>query len=67
MFGTYLQWAATVPGSMNSSIALISLPDVSVIPEPMRGRHAVHIRIACAVGDPGAGERLVARCGPSAR
>ncbi|MGW3344882.1 FAD-binding oxidoreductase [Nonomuraea rubra] len=60
LFGTYLQWAATVPETMNSSIALISLPDVPAIPEPMRGRHTVHVRIACAAGDPGAGERLVA-------
>ncbi|MGW0811223.1 FAD-binding oxidoreductase [Nonomuraea sp. NPDC002799] len=60
VFGTYLQWAATVPDAMNSSVALISLPDVPVIPEPLRGRHTVHVRIACAAGDPGAGERLVA-------
>ncbi|MFI6920881.1 FAD-binding oxidoreductase [Nonomuraea spiralis] len=60
VFGTYLQWAATVPEAMNSSIALISLPDVPAIPEPMRGRHTVHVRIACAAGAPGAGERLVA-------
>jgi FAD/FMN-containing dehydrogenase len=60
VFGTYLQWAATVPDAMNSSIALIALPDVPAIPEPLRGRHTVHVRIACAAGDPGADERLVA-------
>ncbi|WP_406067690.1 FAD-binding oxidoreductase [Micromonospora sp. NBC_01638] len=60
VFGTYLQWAATVPEAMNSSIALISLPDVPAIPEPLRGRRTIHIRIACAAGDPGTGERLVA-------
>ncbi|GGK79041.1 oxidoreductase [Planomonospora parontospora subsp. parontospora] len=59
-FGTYLQWAATVPEAMNSSIALISLPDVPAIPGPLRGRYTVHVRIACAADDPGVGERLVA-------
>ncbi|TDQ54473.1 FAD-binding oxidoreductase [Actinorugispora endophytica] len=60
VFGAYLQWAATVPEAMNSSVALISLPDVPAIPEPVRGRHTVHIRVACAAGGPGTGERLVA-------
>ncbi|GGV19891.1 oxidoreductase [Actinomadura cremea] len=60
VFGTYLQWAATVPEAMNSSIALISMPDVQAIPEPLRGRRTVHIRIACAADEPGAAERLVA-------
>jgi FAD/FMN-containing dehydrogenase len=60
VLGTYLQWAATMPEAMNSSVALISLPDVPAIPEPLRGRHTVHIRIAFSPGDPGAGERLVA-------
>lgn len=60
VFGAYVQWAATVPEAMNSSIALISLPDVPAIPEPLRGRRTVHVRIACASGDPVVGERLVA-------
>jgi FAD/FMN-containing dehydrogenase len=60
VFDTYLQWAATVPEAMNSSVALISLPDVPALPEPLRGRHIVHVRIAYAADDPGVGERLVA-------
>ncbi|GGU01723.1 FAD-binding oxidoreductase [Actinomadura citrea] len=60
VLGTYLQWAATMPEAMNSSVALISLPDVPAIPEALRGRHTVHIRIAFSPGNPGAGERLVA-------
>ncbi|MFC4120014.1 FAD-binding oxidoreductase [Nonomuraea zeae] len=60
VFGAYLRWAATMPETMNSSVALISLPDVPAIPEPLRGRHTVHVRIACATGDPETGERLVA-------
>ncbi|GAA4201886.1 FAD-binding oxidoreductase [Actinocatenispora rupis] len=60
VFGTYLRWAATVPDAMNSSIALIALPNSPAIPAPLRGRRSVHVRIACTVGDPAAGERLVA-------
>lgn len=60
VFDTYLGWTAAVPDAMNSSIALVSLPNCPSIPEPLRGRHTVHVRIAHMPGDPGAGERLVA-------
>ena len=60
VFDAYLRWSATVPESMNSSVALISLPDVPAIPEPLRGRRTVHVRIADTAADPGAGGRLVA-------
>ncbi|GLZ78742.1 oxidoreductase [Actinorhabdospora filicis] len=59
VFAAYLEWTATVPDVMNSSIALIATPDCPSIPEPMRGRHTVQIRIAHAPGDPAEGERLV--------
>lgn len=60
VFETYVQWTATVPDEMTSSIALISFPDVPPVPEPLRGRHIVHVRIAYAADDLGAGEGLVA-------
>lgn len=60
VFRAYLRWTASVPESMNSSIALIPLPDVPAIPEPLRGRHTVHIRIARTADDPGDCERMVA-------
>jgi FAD/FMN-containing dehydrogenase len=60
VFGTYLRWTDSVPEAMNSSIALIAMPDVPAIPEPLRGRHTVHVRIACTADDPGHCERLVA-------
>lgn len=60
IFETYVRWTATVPDEMSSSLALISFPDVPALPEPLRGRHVVHVRIAYAGDDLGAGESLVA-------
>lgn len=60
VFNAYAEWAATVPDAMNSSIALLNLPDVPVIPAPMRGRHTVHVRIAYTSDDLAVGEDLVA-------
>ncbi|MDT0454418.1 FAD-binding oxidoreductase [Streptomyces sp. DSM 41527] len=54
----YGRWTATVPDEMNSSLALIPFPDDPQVPEPMRGRHACHVRIAFT-GSPEDGERLV--------
>ncbi|WKX71317.1 FAD-binding oxidoreductase [Streptomyces sp. XD-27] len=54
----YRQWTATVPDEMNSSAALIPFPDDPQVPEPMRGRHVCHVRIAFT-GSPEAGERMV--------
>jgi FAD/FMN-containing dehydrogenase len=55
----YLEWTATVPDEMTSSIALMRLPDVEAVPDPLRGRFVVHVRIAyCGPRD--AGEPLVA-------
>ncbi|WP_433475638.1 FAD-binding oxidoreductase [Spirillospora sp. CA-142024] len=50
-------WSATAPDAMTSSIALMPVPDIPVFPEPLRGKHVAHVRIAY-VGDDG--ERLVA-------
>lgn len=60
VFDTYVQWTATVPDEMTSSVALISFPDVPALPEPLRGRYIVHVRIAYAADALGAGESLVA-------
>jgi FAD/FMN-containing dehydrogenase len=55
----YLRWTATVPEEMNSSLALVPLPDVPALPEPLRGRHVAHVRVAWT-GSEAAGERCVA-------
>ncbi|MEC3920334.1 FAD-binding oxidoreductase [Nocardia sp. CDC160] len=59
VFETYVQWTATVPDEMSSSIALISYPDAPALPEQLRGRHIVHLRIAY-LGNLDRGTSLVA-------
>ncbi|MFF8787433.1 FAD-binding oxidoreductase [Streptomyces sp. NPDC015125] len=55
----YLDWTATVPEELTSSLALIDYPDLPQLPESLRGRYLAHIRIAYT-GSAAEGERLVA-------
>ncbi|MCO1653747.1 FAD-binding oxidoreductase [Pseudonocardia humida] len=52
-------WTATLPASTSSSLARLNLPSAPELPEPLRGRPVVHVRVA-HVGDPAQGQRLVA-------
>ncbi|AUI61820.1 FAD-binding oxidoreductase [Amycolatopsis sp. BJA-103] len=52
-------WAAEMPREMTSSLAMVPMPDLPVVPEPLRGQHVAQIRIAY-LGDAAEGERLVA-------
>nr|WSZ13603.1 FAD-binding protein [Streptomyces canus] len=52
-------WTGTVPDTMNSSIALVPVPDAPGVPEPLRGKYVAHVRIA-HTGPADEGERLVA-------
>ncbi|GAA2901904.1 FAD-binding oxidoreductase [Nonomuraea rubra] len=58
VLAAYLRWTATVPERMNSSVALIPFPDMPGVPEELRGRRVLHVRIAFA-GPAEEGERLV--------
>ncbi|HEY1572569.1 MAG TPA: FAD-binding oxidoreductase [Pseudonocardiaceae bacterium] len=51
------QWTADQPLAMSGSLAMVPFPDAPTLPEPLRGKHVVHIRIAYA-GNPADGERL---------
>ncbi|MER6992025.1 FAD-binding oxidoreductase [Saccharopolyspora hirsuta] len=58
VLATWQRWTRDLPDEMTSSVALVSFPDLPALPEPLRGRHVAHVRIAHA-GDPEVGERLV--------
>ncbi|MFG3392365.1 FAD-binding oxidoreductase [Streptomyces parvus] len=58
VLNVYARWTRGLPPEMNSSVALIPMPDDSDVPEPMRGRHVYHVRIAYT-GSASDGERLV--------
>jgi FAD/FMN-containing dehydrogenase len=53
------EWVDTVPEEMTSSVALLRLPDLDFVPEPLRGKLSLHLRIAYT-GDARVGEQLVA-------
>ncbi len=55
----YREWSRDLPESTTTSIALIRLPPVEELPPPLRGRFAVHLRVA-HVGGRAEGERLLA-------
>ncbi|MGH7921904.1 MAG: FAD-binding oxidoreductase [Candidatus Dormibacteraceae bacterium] len=54
----YREWSATLPDVTSTSLAVLRLPPLPDIPEPLRGRIVAHLRF-CHVGDPGDGERQV--------
>ncbi|WP_255621714.1 FAD-binding oxidoreductase [Pseudonocardia sp. DSM 110487] len=54
----YREWTRSMPEAMTSSAALIRFPLLPEIPAPLRGRFAVHVRIAF-LGAPDEGELLV--------
>lgn len=59
VFTAYRRWVRTLPDEMGSSIALTRFPYAPAVPQPLRGRFVVHVRVAFA-GSAADGERLVA-------
>ena len=55
----YRQWSATLPESTCTSIAVLRLPPIPEIPEPLRGRTVAHLRV-CHLGDAETGAGMVA-------
>jgi FAD/FMN-containing dehydrogenase len=55
---TWIDWTASQPEDMNSSVALARFPDAPGIPDPLRGQFVVHLRIAFT-GTAEEGETLV--------
>ncbi|MGY1635358.1 FAD-binding oxidoreductase [Geodermatophilus sp. SYSU D00742] len=52
-------WAPTLPEEVGTSIAVLRLPPLPDLPEPLRGQTVVHLRYAYCGDDPAEGERLV--------
>lgn len=55
----FARWAPTLPDSVSTSIALLRLPDLPMIPEPLRGTLSVQLRYV-HVGDAELGAELLA-------
>jgi FAD/FMN-containing dehydrogenase len=56
---TYRGWAATLPEEATTSIAIMRMPALEFVPEPLQGRTVVHLRYAWIGADLAEGERLV--------
>lgn len=55
----YRDLTERAPDELSSSFAFLRLPDAPFVPEPLRGRFVVHVRVAF-LGSTRAGEKLVA-------
>lgn len=55
----YEEWTRTLPRTLTSSLAALPYPNAPFVPEPLRGRYALSVRIAFT-GSTAEGERLVA-------
>jgi FAD/FMN-containing dehydrogenase len=59
VLNAYLAWTRNVPEEMTSSISLVPFPNIPMLPEPIRGQYAAHIRLAY-LGDADTGAALIA-------
>lgn len=50
-------WSMAAPDTLSTSIAVLPLPDLPMVPEPLRGKHVAHVRVAYLGDD---GDELVA-------
>ncbi|MEX5270709.1 FAD-binding oxidoreductase [Kocuria sabuli] len=41
------RWSADLPETVSTSIALLRLPEMDIVPEPLRNQFVVHLRYAC--------------------
>ncbi len=55
----FSEWAPGLPETVSTSFALLRLPDMDIIPEPLRNQFLVHLRFG-HVGDAESGARLLA-------
>ncbi len=58
LFAFYTDWSAKLPDEMTTSFAMMAMPPLDEVPEPMRGRTFAVIR-GCHSGDPAEAKALV--------
>ncbi|WP_051486163.1 FAD-binding oxidoreductase [Nocardioides sp. J54] len=56
----FVDWSRDLPETVTPSFAILRLPDLPQVPEPLRGRCVVHVRVVVADGDAEAGAATVA-------
>jgi hypothetical protein len=58
VLGGWLEWTASQPEEMDSSLALRRFPDLPGVPDPVRGKFLVHVCVAYT-GSTAEGELLL--------
>ncbi|MEX5235825.1 FAD-binding oxidoreductase [Kocuria arenosa] len=48
---TWSRWSADLPETASTSIALLRLPEMDIVPEPLRNQFVVHLRYACTADE----------------
>lgn len=48
VFAAFAEWTGTVPDEVTASVGMVEYPPLPVLPEPLRGKHVVHVRFAHA-------------------
>ena len=56
---TWREWTATVPEEVTSAVGVLVLPDIPMVPAPLRGRHIAQLQL-CILGDLPEAEQLIA-------
>jgi hypothetical protein len=51
--GVWREWTETVPEEVTSAIAILPMPDIPQVPEPLRGKYIAQVQLAI-LGDDGA-------------
>lgn len=49
VLGAFRELTAAAPETLTSSVGMVGLPPIEAIPEPLRGRHVLHVRLASTV------------------
>lgn len=56
---TWREWTATVPEEVTSAVGVLVLPDIPMVPAPLRGKHIAQLQL-CILGDLATAEQLIA-------
>jgi FAD/FMN-containing dehydrogenase len=49
VLAAFRELTAAAPETLTSSVGMVGLPPIEAIPEPLRGRHVLHVRLASTV------------------
>ncbi|GAB3827550.1 FAD-binding oxidoreductase [Kribbella italica] len=56
---TWREWTATVPEEVTSAVGVLVLPDLPMVPAPLRGKHIAQLQL-CLLTDLAQAEQLIA-------